>query len=139
IANHYDVYYRVHVQSYGWLGWAKNGMKAGTEGLLKRVEAIEVKLVKKDKGEAVSEKNSYRTNVYTTKTNYNISLDNALSMQMNTSPQTDKYRNEKAYASSEYLQMMDKGKITKNDVQLRTSPEIKDDKEDTNVATKVKS
>ncbi|WP_204302792.1 hypothetical protein, partial [Stenotrophomonas maltophilia] len=59
IANHYDVYYRVHVQSYGWLGWAKNGMKAGTEGLLKRVEAIEVKLVKKDKGEAVSEKNSY--------------------------------------------------------------------------------
>ena len=139
IANHYDVYYRVHVQSYGWLGWAKNGMKAGTEGLLKRVEAIEVKLVKKDKGEAVSEKNSYRTNVYTTKTNYNISLDNALSMQMNTSPQTDKYRNEKAYASSEYLQMMDKGKITKNDVQLRTSPELKDDKEDTNVVTKVKS
>ena len=23
--NKYDVYYRVHAQSYGWLGWAKNG------------------------------------------------------------------------------------------------------------------
>ena len=22
--NKYDVYYRVHAQSYGWLGWAKN-------------------------------------------------------------------------------------------------------------------
>lgn len=139
IADYYDIYYRVHVQSYGWLGWAKNGMKAGTEGLLKRVEAIEIKLVEKGKGEAASEKNSYRTNVYTTKTHYNISLNNALSMQMNTSPQTDKYSNKEAYASSEYLQMMDKGKITKNDVQLRTSPELKDDKEDNNVAAKVKS
>ncbi|SLL17781.1 Beta-N-acetylglucosaminidase precursor [Mycobacteroides abscessus subsp. abscessus] len=139
IADYYDIYYRVHVQSYGWLGWAKNGMKAGTEGLLKRVEAMEIKLVEKGKGEAASEKNSYRTNVYTTKTYYNISFNNALSMQMKTSPQTDKYRNEKAYASSEYLQMMDKGKITKNDVQLRTSPELKDEEEDNNVAVKVKS
>lgn len=24
----YDVYYRVHAQSYGWLGWAKNGAPA---------------------------------------------------------------------------------------------------------------
>ena len=21
--NHYDIYYRVHAQSFGWLGWAK--------------------------------------------------------------------------------------------------------------------
>ncbi len=24
-ANNYDVFYRVHSQNYGWLGWAKNG------------------------------------------------------------------------------------------------------------------
>ena len=24
LAEHYDIYYRVHSQSYGWLGWAKN-------------------------------------------------------------------------------------------------------------------
>lgn len=23
IAEHYDIYYRVHSQTYGWLGWAK--------------------------------------------------------------------------------------------------------------------
>ena len=43
----YDIYYRVHAQTYGWLGWAKNGESAGTEGLSKRLEAIEVVLVEK--------------------------------------------------------------------------------------------
>lgn len=35
LAEHYDIYYRVHSQSYGWLGWAKNGEIAGTAGLAK--------------------------------------------------------------------------------------------------------
>ena len=30
IEKEYDVYYRVHVQSFGWLDWAKNGEIAGT-------------------------------------------------------------------------------------------------------------
>lgn len=47
LADHYDIYYRVHSQTYGWLGWAKNGESAGTEGLSKRLEAIEVVLVEK--------------------------------------------------------------------------------------------
>ena len=33
---HYDVYYRVHAQSFGWLGWAKNGAPAGTAGYAKK-------------------------------------------------------------------------------------------------------
>ena len=41
----YDVWYRVHAQSYGWLGWAKNGEKAGTAGLAKRLESIQIKLL----------------------------------------------------------------------------------------------
>ena len=44
---HYDVYYRVHAQSYGWLGWAKNGECAGTAGYAKRLEGIQVVLVPK--------------------------------------------------------------------------------------------
>ena len=48
VATKYDVYYRVHVQSYGWMNWVKNGEIAGTEGQAKRLEAIEIKLVKKD-------------------------------------------------------------------------------------------
>jgi uncharacterized protein YjdB len=44
---HYDVYYRVHAQSYGWLGWAKNGESAGTAGQSKRLEGIQIVLVPK--------------------------------------------------------------------------------------------
>ncbi|MDO4807996.1 MAG: InlB B-repeat-containing protein, partial [Coriobacteriales bacterium] len=43
----FDVYYRVRVQGYGWMGWAKNGQKAGTTGMGRYVGAIQVVLVKK--------------------------------------------------------------------------------------------
>ncbi len=46
--NHYDIYYRVYAQKFGWLDWAKNGEKAGTEGFGYRLEAIEIMLVEKD-------------------------------------------------------------------------------------------
>jgi uncharacterized protein YjdB len=47
MAEHYDVYYRVHAQTYGWLGWAKNGESAGTSGQAKRLEGIQIVLVPK--------------------------------------------------------------------------------------------
>lgn len=47
-AEKYDIWYRVHSSDYGWLGWAKNGGKAGTEGLGKAVEAVQILL--QDKG-----------------------------------------------------------------------------------------
>mgnify|MGYP002579934958 CR=1 FL=1 len=47
LANHYDVYYRVHAQSFGWLSWAKNGEASGTAGLAKRLEGIQIILVPK--------------------------------------------------------------------------------------------
>lgn len=50
MAEYYDVYYRVHIQTYGWLGWTKNGAAAGSEGLGKRLEGIQIVLV--NKGEA---------------------------------------------------------------------------------------
>ncbi|MBE5932842.1 MAG: hypothetical protein E7263_05405 [Lachnospiraceae bacterium] len=43
----YDIYYRVHAQSYGWLGWTKNGAPAGTAGYGKRLEGIQIVLVPK--------------------------------------------------------------------------------------------
>ena len=49
MAEHYDIYYRVHAQSYGWLGWAKNGEAAGTAGYAKRLEGIQIVLVEKGK------------------------------------------------------------------------------------------
>ena len=41
IAKYFDIYYRTHCENYGWLGWAKNGEKAGTAGYAYRLEGIE--------------------------------------------------------------------------------------------------
>ena len=48
LAEHYDVYYQVHAQKFGWLGWAKNGEPAGTAGYAYRLEGIIIKLVPKN-------------------------------------------------------------------------------------------
>ena len=47
MADHYDIYYRVHAQNFGWLGWAKNGESAGTAGYGYRLEGMQIVLVKK--------------------------------------------------------------------------------------------
>ncbi len=41
-AKNNSVWYRVHSQTYGWLGWAKDGEPAGTVGMSKRTEAYQV-------------------------------------------------------------------------------------------------
>ena len=47
LSSSYDIYYKVHCQSLGWLKWAKNGENAGTTGYGYRVEALKIRLVKK--------------------------------------------------------------------------------------------
>ena len=47
MSEHYDIYYRVHAQTFGWLGWAKNGEESGTAGYAKRLEGIQIVLVPK--------------------------------------------------------------------------------------------
>ena len=47
MARLYDVYYRVHAQNVGWMGWAKNGVRSGTAGFGYRLEGIQVVLVPK--------------------------------------------------------------------------------------------
>ena len=44
VADHYDVYYRVCVQSFGWLDWVKNGAETGVADLSYKLEAIQVVL-----------------------------------------------------------------------------------------------
>ena len=39
--------YRTHAQDIGWQNWVENGQMAGTTGQSKRLEAVEVKLVKR--------------------------------------------------------------------------------------------
>lgn len=47
LSKEFDIYYRVHAQSYGWMAWAKNGEPCGTTGYAKRIESIQVVMVKK--------------------------------------------------------------------------------------------
>ena len=46
-ASQYDIYYRVHVQNFGWTGWAGNGASCGSTGYGYRLEAIQIVLVGK--------------------------------------------------------------------------------------------
>ena len=62
MGKNYDIYYRVHAQTYGWLGWAKNGSPAGTEGYSKRLEGIEIVLVKKGEEAPGNTRNSFLMN-----------------------------------------------------------------------------
>ena len=55
LAQKYDIWYRAHCQGYGWMAWAKNGAAAGTYGQSKRMEAVQVVLLKK--GSAAPSKN----------------------------------------------------------------------------------
>ena len=59
LAEQYDIYYRTHVQNIGWQDWVKNDEISGTTGQSLRVEAIQIRIVKKPQ---VVEQ-SYRTHV----------------------------------------------------------------------------
>ena len=45
-AGNYDIWYRMHIQTYGWLDWAKTGERAGST-LERRIEALEVVVLPK--------------------------------------------------------------------------------------------
>ena len=47
-AQYYDIWYRVHSDKVGWLGWAKNGQTAGTEGFRFGIQAVEIRVAVKD-------------------------------------------------------------------------------------------
>ena len=60
LADQYDIYYRAHVESYGWLNWTANGEKSGSLGYGKRMEALEIRLVKKGEAAPTGEGDSYK-------------------------------------------------------------------------------
>jgi len=47
MGKYYDVYYRTHIQSFGWTGWAKNGQSCGSAGYSYRMEAMQIVIVPK--------------------------------------------------------------------------------------------
>ncbi len=59
MAEKYDVYYSVHCQNFGWMGWAKNGEPAGSAGYSYRLEGIKIVLVEKGHSAPGSTTNSF--------------------------------------------------------------------------------
>ena len=60
MAKTFDIYYRVHTEKFGWLGWAKNGEAAGTQGYGYRVEAMQIQLLPKGSKPSGSTANAFR-------------------------------------------------------------------------------
>ena len=48
VANHYHIWYRSYVDSYGWLDWTKDGGPSGSEGMFCRIQAVELSLKRVD-------------------------------------------------------------------------------------------
>ena len=44
----YNIFYRVYLQDYGWLGWARNGETAGSIDANLNVQQVHVKIVRND-------------------------------------------------------------------------------------------
>lgn len=47
LSEHYDVWYRVHIAKFGWLGWTKNGNSAGSDSAITPIEAFEIRILRK--------------------------------------------------------------------------------------------
>ena len=47
LADRYSVWYRSHVQNYGWLSWTYDGADSGSTSFGLRVEAVQVRLLPK--------------------------------------------------------------------------------------------
>ncbi len=62
MAKHYDVWYRVHAQKFGWMGWATNGASAGSQGYGYRLEGIQIKVVPKGSAAPGSTANAFHRN-----------------------------------------------------------------------------
>lgn len=58
-ADKYSIYYRVHVQKLGWLGWTKNGADAGSTGCAYRIEALQIRMRIKGSSAPGSMANAY--------------------------------------------------------------------------------
>ena len=60
-AAQYDIYYRAHVANIGWLDWAKNGARAGSQGFGYGIEALQICLVDKDGAAPGATDQAFRT------------------------------------------------------------------------------
>ncbi|ERK32058.1 glucosaminidase domain-containing protein [Clostridium intestinale] len=80
LPNGYHVEYRAHVQDIGWQNWVRDGQTAGTTGQSKRIEALKIRIVKDE------QPNNGGSNISYVYTNYNISLNDMVNIQLSREP-----------------------------------------------------
>jgi beta-N-acetylglucosaminidase len=80
LPNGYHIEYRAHVQDIGWQNWVKDGQTAGTTGQSKRIEALKIRIVKDEAP------NNGDTNISYIYTNYNVSLNDMVNIQLSKEP-----------------------------------------------------
>ncbi len=78
--SNYHVEYQAHVQDIGWQSWVKDGQIAGTTGQSKRIEALKIRIVKDE------QPNNGGSNISYVYTNYNISLNDMVNIQLSREP-----------------------------------------------------
>lgn len=66
-AKYYNVYYRAHNATAGWLGWASNGQPAGVAKIGKPMQALEIVIARTAPGNTA---NAYRENLDTEAESY---------------------------------------------------------------------
>lgn len=76
MADNYNIYYRVYINGYGWLGWAKNGERAGTKGVNFNISAVQIKLVPKGADAPGSTKGHFISTSVSTKLNMTVKIQN---------------------------------------------------------------
>ena len=57
---YFNIFYRVHVSTIGWMDWTSNGSPAGSIGYYYKIEAIEIKILPKDDTSIKISSNAYK-------------------------------------------------------------------------------
>ncbi len=63
VADHYDIYYRTYINGLGWFSWAKNGEASGARDIGRRIEAIQIALVRKNANAPANAFNRVRSTI----------------------------------------------------------------------------
>jgi uncharacterized protein YjdB len=75
-AANYHLYYRVYVQSIGWMGWTEDGGYAGAAGAGLRIETVEVALTDKNASAPSSDELDTSASYFSTQVTYQAHVQN---------------------------------------------------------------
>ena len=99
-ADKYDIWYRSCIDYYGWLGWAKNGEKCGSQGISATMQGVQIFICPKDSFTPDTDETAFKTTLFCYKSHVsNIGwMDNVIDGQ--TSGTADNTHNTEALVAT---------------------------------------